>query len=314
MGTAKGYTGQYSDPLTGLDYYVSRYYDPVAGIFLSADTKEGNAQGMNPYAYVAQNPETLTDPSGQMYGCPGCGNSGGGGDPTPPPPPPNHGPTCGPDPSCYGGGSSGNNSSPTPHAKKVILRCNVECQNEKTAQQLAKNAAGFFGFLANVLSDLENWISLDTLFGWDKQVENLITFFEGVIPPDPTFGGFIAALPSLASIAQDIANGFAAEANHPLGWFTVQNVENDWGNVLEPSMLDGFKGVGSGVGMALVGVAVAGISDGSMLEFAGKTAQAALTSAEIVAVGAVAMNIIGMGYLQEEVDALAPPTPIREFR
>ena len=53
-------------PLTGLDYYVSRYYDPVAGVFLSADTKEGNAQGMNPYAYVAQNPETLTDPSGQM--------------------------------------------------------------------------------------------------------------------------------------------------------------------------------------------------------------------------------------------------------
>lgn len=38
-------TGQYTDPTSGLDYYVSRYYDPVAGIFLSADTKEGNAQG-----------------------------------------------------------------------------------------------------------------------------------------------------------------------------------------------------------------------------------------------------------------------------
>ncbi|MGB8344075.1 MAG: RHS repeat-associated core domain-containing protein, partial [Ktedonobacteraceae bacterium] len=50
MGTTKGYTGQYSDPLTGLDYYVSRYYDPVAGVFLSADTKEGNAPGMNLYA------------------------------------------------------------------------------------------------------------------------------------------------------------------------------------------------------------------------------------------------------------------------
>ncbi|MGB8347203.1 MAG: RHS repeat-associated core domain-containing protein [Ktedonobacteraceae bacterium] len=81
MGTARGYTGQYSDPLTGLDYYVSRYYDPVAGIFLSADTKEGNAQGMNPYAYVAQNPETLTDPSGQYFAPPG-GN--GNGDPNPP--------------------------------------------------------------------------------------------------------------------------------------------------------------------------------------------------------------------------------------
>ena len=65
MGTAKGYTGQYSDPLTGLDYDVSRYYDPVAGIFLSADTKEGNAQGMNPYAYVGGNPETKNDPTGR---------------------------------------------------------------------------------------------------------------------------------------------------------------------------------------------------------------------------------------------------------
>jgi RHS repeat-associated protein len=53
MGTARGYTGQYSDPLTRLDYYVSRYYDPVAGIFLSADTKQGNVQGMNPYTYMS---------------------------------------------------------------------------------------------------------------------------------------------------------------------------------------------------------------------------------------------------------------------
>ena len=112
MGTARGYTGQYSDPLTGLDYYMSRYYDPVAGVFLSADTKEGNAQGMNPYAYVAQNPETLTDPSGQMVECHDCGGGGGGGgDPTPPSPtpPPDHGPTCGPDPSSCEGGNQ-----PTP--------------------------------------------------------------------------------------------------------------------------------------------------------------------------------------------------------
>jgi len=113
MGTAKGYTGQYSDPLTGLDYYVSRYYDPVAGIFLSADTKEGNAQGMNPYAYVAQNPETLTDPSGQAVIQPPCC-----GDPLPPPappPPPDHGPTPCPQQDC-GNGNSGS-SSPTSESK-----------------------------------------------------------------------------------------------------------------------------------------------------------------------------------------------------
>jgi len=34
------------NPLTGLDYDVARYYDPVAGVFLSADTKEGNVVDM----------------------------------------------------------------------------------------------------------------------------------------------------------------------------------------------------------------------------------------------------------------------------
>ena len=66
MGTTKGYTGQYADA-TGLDYYNARYYDPVVGRFISADVKQGNAQGMDPYEYVAGNPETLTDPTGQRF-------------------------------------------------------------------------------------------------------------------------------------------------------------------------------------------------------------------------------------------------------
>jgi RHS repeat-associated protein len=64
MGTAKGFTGQYQDS-TGLDYYGARYYDPVVGRFISADTVEGNMQGMDPYAYVGDNPETHNDPTGQ---------------------------------------------------------------------------------------------------------------------------------------------------------------------------------------------------------------------------------------------------------
>jgi len=87
MGTNKGYTGQYADPLSGFDYYNARYYDPVCGTFLSADPVQGNMQGMNPYAYVNGNPETYTDPTGNMYAPPGGagggGNGGGGG--TPPP-------------------------------------------------------------------------------------------------------------------------------------------------------------------------------------------------------------------------------------
>jgi RHS repeat-associated protein len=64
ISTSKGYTGQREDAATGLDYYNARYYDPVVGQFVSADIKEGNAQGLDPYAYVQGNPETLSDPSG----------------------------------------------------------------------------------------------------------------------------------------------------------------------------------------------------------------------------------------------------------
>jgi RHS repeat-associated protein len=76
INTAKGFTGQYNDGLTGLDYFNARYYDPVVGVFLSADTVQGNLQGMNPYAYVNGNPETHSDPTGlrPISACPtgGC--------------------------------------------------------------------------------------------------------------------------------------------------------------------------------------------------------------------------------------------------
>src|SRR5579872_3505357 len=65
LNTAKGFIGQYNDG-TGLDYFNARYYDPKAAVFLSADTVQGNAQGMNPYAYVNGNPMTHSDPSGHM--------------------------------------------------------------------------------------------------------------------------------------------------------------------------------------------------------------------------------------------------------
>jgi RHS repeat-associated protein len=91
INTAKGFIGQYNDG-TGLDYLNARYYDPVVGVFLSADSKQGNMQGMNPYAYVNGNPETYSDPTGlrPISDCPtgGCnapvdmgalGSAGGSG-------------------------------------------------------------------------------------------------------------------------------------------------------------------------------------------------------------------------------------------
>jgi RHS repeat-associated protein len=65
-GTDLGYMGRINDSVTGLDYDNARYYDPVTGMFISADDIQGNAQGMNPYAYVAGNPKTYVDPSGHM--------------------------------------------------------------------------------------------------------------------------------------------------------------------------------------------------------------------------------------------------------
>jgi len=87
MGTTKGFTGQYNDSVSGLDYYGARYYDPVVGRFLSADVLDGNLAGMDPYAYVGGNPETFSDPSGQRFAPPpggGDGGVGGGAKSTPP--------------------------------------------------------------------------------------------------------------------------------------------------------------------------------------------------------------------------------------
>ncbi len=68
MPTSYAFTGQRADSATGLDYYGARYYDPVAGTFTSADTvrpdKGFSPTGLNRYAYVSSNPETLTDPTG----------------------------------------------------------------------------------------------------------------------------------------------------------------------------------------------------------------------------------------------------------
>jgi len=61
MPTDYGFTGQYADASTGLDYYGARYYDPTLGQFASADTV---MDGLNRYGYVDGNPVSYTDPSG----------------------------------------------------------------------------------------------------------------------------------------------------------------------------------------------------------------------------------------------------------
>lgn len=62
------YAGKPLDAGTGLYYFAARYYDLSTGRFLSRDplsARPGDSQSANPYDYVRDNPETLTDPSGQ---------------------------------------------------------------------------------------------------------------------------------------------------------------------------------------------------------------------------------------------------------
>ncbi len=61
--TEKGFTGQVKDSQTGLYYYNARYYNPLTAKFTQPDTV---ADQENRYAYVANNPINITDPTGNM--------------------------------------------------------------------------------------------------------------------------------------------------------------------------------------------------------------------------------------------------------
>ncbi|WDH22903.1 RHS repeat-associated core domain-containing protein [Pseudomonas chlororaphis] len=66
------YTGRENDG-TGVYYYRARYFLPGFGRFLSGDPT-GLAGGINPYAYVAGNPISNTDPQGEfLVGLVGAG-------------------------------------------------------------------------------------------------------------------------------------------------------------------------------------------------------------------------------------------------
>jgi len=65
------YTGQRQEEGLGLYYYRARWYDPILGRFAQADTivpESGNPQGLDRYAYVANNPLKHIDPSGHCWG------------------------------------------------------------------------------------------------------------------------------------------------------------------------------------------------------------------------------------------------------
>jgi RHS repeat-associated protein len=65
--TSFNFTGQRKDAGSGLLFYNARWYDPVVGRFLQADTivpSPGDPQSLNRYSYTLNNPLRYVDPSG----------------------------------------------------------------------------------------------------------------------------------------------------------------------------------------------------------------------------------------------------------
>jgi len=63
-----GFTGHVNDAGTGLVYMQQRYYDPIAGRFLSVDpitTDANTGKGFNLYEYAYSNPYRYVDPDGR---------------------------------------------------------------------------------------------------------------------------------------------------------------------------------------------------------------------------------------------------------
>ncbi len=68
--TSFNFTGQRKDSGSGLLFYNARWYDPVVGRFLQADTivpQSGNPQALNRYSYTLNNPLKYTDPTGHFW-------------------------------------------------------------------------------------------------------------------------------------------------------------------------------------------------------------------------------------------------------
>ena len=67
---SKAYIGERQDVETGLIYLHARYYDPVLGRFIQADTWDPDIAGVdiNRYAYSMNDPVNRSDPNGHVPG------------------------------------------------------------------------------------------------------------------------------------------------------------------------------------------------------------------------------------------------------
>ena len=318
MPTAKGFTGQRADASTsGLEYYGARYYDPVIGQFASADTK----QGPNRFAYVAGNPETLTDPTGHRKDCSegDCGGGGGGGSggggggschsdascgcysscggdgtpppPSPAPPPPVQNGTCHSDASCGGYGG-----------------CDMQCQlavehdvrqdAQKTARSDAQNTADTF-------STISQWL------GWVQWILGGVT---ALLAADAIFGGNPAAgywavrlgfltwaIHGLIDMANNLSKLFSSEAAHDASWFSETNIDAYLGQMWTYMGQSGVGDIAESFGLV-----VAFAKWGSK---ALNITMSGLTSVALDAVGSVGLFVYAQNSENQQVADLAGTCP-----
>jgi RHS repeat-associated protein len=170
MATSKGFSGQYSDAFSGLDYYNARYYEPAVGIFLSADSKEGNTMGMDPYMYVGGNPETYNDPTGQYYAPPPQGNG------NPPPTCAQVYPYCKSVPD--GNGSNPPPTKPTNHGVKLSNGCDPSVDQSIACKAWAWDASNV---RSKRLDGLNYQANLELLIGYGLSlVADLLGMWKGL--------------------------------------------------------------------------------------------------------------------------------------
>ena len=138
------FTGQRSEEasLGSLYDYGARFYSPVLGRFLSADTivpSPGNPQTLNRYAYTRNNPIKYNDPTGHDVGCGGkdCSEN----PPPLPPPPPQEQPVPTPIPIPT--------ESPTQRARVALQQVKEWCQ-QATPSCYSE----------------QKWWLVDPLYGW----------------------------------------------------------------------------------------------------------------------------------------------------
>jgi hypothetical protein len=215
---------------------------------------------------VAQNPETLTDPSGKMIDCPdGCGGGGSGNPTPPPPPPPNHGPTCGQDPSSCDGSGMGNpgagaHTQPKTarlmtYGETMMSVCDATCQQEEQAYETAEAARDHF---AQIAADLNLPALVGVILG-GIGVGLLKQVFGSMV-----FTAFFSALAEISNMAEGISNGFKQETDQVdlrkgqgLSWFNFDNVLRSTDQITAALGNTGWEQVGGSFGLAFASLLIA---------------------------------------------------------